>query len=56
MEERRSTSIRFPRSLRAWIKVQAQQNDRSISGEVITLVRGIKEKTEKKELEENGRA
>lgn len=52
MEEKRPTSIRFPRSLRAWVKMQALKNERSISGEVISLVRGIKEEADKRELEE----
>ena len=49
MEEKKPTSIRFPKSLSVWLKSQAKKNERSVSSEVILLVRRIKEKAEKQE-------
>ena len=46
MEEKKPTSIRFPKSLSVWLKSQAVKNERSVSGEVISLIRGAKEKQE----------
>ena len=51
MEEKKPTSIRFPKSIKAWVKRQALKNDRSVSGEVIALMRRLKKDSEEREAE-----
>ena len=52
MKSRTPTSIRFPKGLSDWLKKRASNNERSVSGEVITLLKGLKENAENAEKQE----
>ena len=49
MKGRKPTSIRLPANLWQWVSDRASENERSFSGELIFMIRRLREANEEKE-------